>query len=156
MSIFNEPEFKRMVRGVKLCKWWSIARCIYCWAFLLVPLMYLEEAIVVLSRFWLWMYLLAIVGLFVWGIALWIKGSTMLASPIHKPLKKFIKKPSEIGLRRICAALVANRKDRRYPSLDYDLLREAHSLALRTPDAIPRETLEFYTIILRNCKVAGV
>ena len=69
MSIFNEPEFQKMVRGVKLHRVWSLARCIYCWAFLLVPLMFLEEAAAALSRLWLWMYLLAIIGLFVWGIA---------------------------------------------------------------------------------------
>ncbi len=156
MSIFNEPEFQKMVRNVKLCKIWGIARCIYCWVFMLVPLMFLEEAVAALPRFWLWMYMFAIVGLFAWGIAIWIKGSVTLYSPIHKPLKKFIKKPSEQGLRKVCAALVANRKDRRYPSLDYDLLREAHSIALHAPDAVPRETLEFYTVILRNCNVAGV
>ena len=156
MSIFNEPAFQKMVRGVKLYRLWSLARCIYCWAFLLVPLMFLEEAAAALSRLWLWMYLLAIIGLFVWGIALWVKGSTALVSPIHKPLKKFIKKPSEQGLRKVCAALVANRKDLKYPSLDYDLLREAHSIALHSPDVVPAETLQFYTLILRNCKVAGV
>ena len=156
MSIFNEPEFQKMVRNVKLCKWWSIARCIYCWPFLLVPLAFLEEAILAFTRFWLWVYMFAIIGLFVWGVALWIKGSTALLSPIHKPLKKFIKKPSERGLRKVCAALVANRKDRKYPSLDYDLLREAHNIALHNPDVVPAETLDFYTVILRNCKVAGV
>ena len=156
MSIFNEPEFQKMVRGVKLYRLWSLARCIYCWAFLLVPLMFLEEAVMVLPRLWLWLYLFSIIGLFIWGIALWVKGSTALVSPIHKPLKKFIKNPSELGLRKVCAALVANRKDRKYPSLDYDLLREAHSIALHSPDVVPSETLKFYTLILRNCKVAGV
>ena len=41
MSIFNEPAFQKMVRGVKLYRLWSLARCLYCWAFLLVPLMFL-------------------------------------------------------------------------------------------------------------------
>ena len=156
MSIFNDPEFKRMVRSTNLRKVRSILRCIYCWAFLLGPSLFLEQAAAVLSGGWLLLYLIALVILVILGCVLWINGLITLRSPIHKPLKKFIKFPSEPGLRRICAALTSCHANRRYPNSDYDLLREAHTLAARNPDVIAPETLEFYTLILRSCKVAGI
>lgn len=145
-----------MVRITNLRKIRSIFRCIYCWLFLLGPSLLLEQAAAALSGVWPFLYLIALIILPIFGGILWISGIITLRSPIHRPLKKFLKHPDENGLRRVCAALTSCHANRRYPNSDYDLLREAHTFAARHPDIISGETLDFYTLILRGCKVAGV
>ncbi|MBQ8610239.1 MAG: hypothetical protein IJ412_00890 [Oscillospiraceae bacterium] len=156
MSVFHEPLFQKMMRRARLHKLWGAARCIYCWAFMLLPVIFFKTASETLPRFWLWVYLIGGIVLFFWGIALWTNGWVMLRSPIHKPLIRFLKKPDETALLHVCAALMTNRAKRRYPNADYDLLRNAHTVAARMPQSISPKTLDFYTLILRNCKVAGI
>lgn len=156
MSIFNEPAFQALVKRAKLRKLLSLARCVYCWLFLIGPMMLLERVLDQLSVAALWAYLIGSLALFVWGVSLWIRGTNGLFTAVHKPLKKFLKDPTEEGLRRICAEMVAVRKEKRYPRPDYDLMRRAHTIAARNTAIISRELFEFYTTILRTCGVAGV
>ncbi len=156
MSIFNEPEFKALVRKVKFFRVWSIVRCIYSWVLLLGPMLGLGWAVENLSVVWLWVYMLSMPVLFVLGVVVWFKGTNGIFAPVHKPLKKFIKKPTEDGLRRVCAELVSSRKDRQWPKPDYDLMRKAHTIAAHNTADISRELHQFYTMILKTCGVAGI
>lgn len=156
MSIYNEPEFQALVKRVRLYKWWSLARCLYCWVPLLAPLLLLDRVIDRLSVAATWAYLAGMLLLFVWGVSLWVRGINGVVAPLHKPLTRFIKQPTEAGLRRICAGLVSVRQEKRHPRGDYDLMRRAHTIASRNTAIIPRELFDFYTTILRACKVAGI
>lgn len=157
MSIFNDPKFKRMVLQAKIVKWWGLARCIYCWALLFGPTMLFTTVINAgLPPVLVWIYLLLMPVCMVVGVVEWIRGLTTLNAPIHYPAKRFVKKPSEERLLKICAVLVANRKDRRYPAGDYDYLRQANSMINRDPSLVSTEAREFYVLVLRTCNVAGV
>ncbi len=156
MSIFNEPEFKALVRKVKFLRIWSVFRCIYSWVFLLGPMLGLRWAVDNLSVALLWVYMLSMPVLFVLGVVLWVKGTNGIFAPVHAPLNKFVKKPTEARLRRVCAELVASRKDRRWPRPDYDLMRKAHTIAAHNTADISRELYKFYTMILKTCGVAGI
>ncbi len=156
MSIFNEPEFKALVRKVKWLRVWAVLRCIYSWVFLLGPMLLAPTLIPVLEGAALAVYLISIPVFFVVGCVLWVKGTNGVFAPVHKPLNKFIKKPTEDGLRRICAELVASRKDRKWPKPDYDLMRRAHTIAMRNTADISRTLADFYTTILKACGVAAI
>ncbi len=157
MSIFNEPYFKKMVTRAKLAKWWGLARCIYCWVLLFGPVAAFATVINAgLPPVLVWLYMLSLPLCILWGIVAWIRGLTTLNAPVHYPAKRFLKKPTEQNLLKICAVLVANRKDRRYPAGDYDYLRQANSLINRDPSLVSTEVRAFYVLVLRTCNVAGV
>lgn len=155
INLFDEPEFQAMVRRAKWHKLWSLCRCIYCWILLLAPALLLGRMMRILDRTWLWVYVICIPFLFVWGVVLWCKGSNGLFAPAHRWLVKFNKDPSETYLRRICAVLVSGRTEHRYPKVDLDLMRRAQSVAQHNPDKVPSALLAFYTTLLQACHVAG-
>lgn len=157
MSIFNDPKFKKMVLAAKAAKWWGLARCIYCWALLFGPMLTFSKVINAgLPYVVVWIYLILFPVCVVLGVTEWIFGLTTLNAPVHYPAKRFLKKPTEKNLLKVCAVLVANRKDRRYPAGDYDYLRQANNLLRREPELVSAEAREFYTLVLRTCNVAGV
>lgn len=156
IKIYNDPEFQALVKRAKWRKLFSLARCIYCWAFLVGPPLLLEAYAVKLTRVWAWVYLVVAVALFIFGVSLWVRGTNGLFVALHKPLCRFLKNPTEEGLRRVCAEMVAVRPGKKYPKQDYDLMRRAHTIAERNTAIISRDLFESYTTILRTCHVAGI
>lgn len=156
MTIFNEPEFQALVRRAKLLRVWNVARCLYSWVMVLGPVFALEWAAAHLSRALLWVYVISMLVLFVWGIIVWCKAIGVLMAPAHKAVVRFNTHPSEQNLRLLCAQLVSVKPEKRHPKNDYDLFRRAHTIAERSRDIIPRELFDFYTQILRACHVAAV
>ncbi|GEM_PF-4243496 len=156
MSIYNQPEFQVLVKKAKLLRILNLVRCIYCWAFLLLPITYLGWAMDNLNVFWMRVYVLFLLAGLPIGIVLWCKGINGLTHPLHKPMNKFIKKPSEAGLRTVCATFVTLRKEKKHPREEYDLMRKAHAVAQHNPDIVSKELFDFFTSILRACQVAGI
>ena len=159
MSIYNEPEFQKLLKKVKWRRIRGTLRCIYSWALILGPLLLMRqvsEQVDTLSNGILWCYLISIPVLLVLGVVLWCKGFNDAFFPIHKPLIRFNKKPSEEGLRMVCATMVSLPKNKKYQKLDYDEMRRAHSVAVHNTAVISRELAEFYTTILKTCNVAGI